>query len=135
MMMDYAASDYREWSEAGLKDFTQYSDCITYCNQLEYGDEQLEGKWWYADKEHLTIYWGSFGNYNSPGASHHTYANIYDDREEFLVETGWWESLPEFLEEDEDEECEEDIKDEDWIDVEKEDYEDEDYWEDNYKRG
>jgi hypothetical protein len=116
MMMDYAACEHGEWSEAGLKDFTDYSDCITYCYQSHYNVDQLQGKWWYADEEALTIYWGSFGNYNSPGASHHTYANVYDDREEFLKEVGWWECIPEFLEEDEDEEG---------------DYEDEDYWTDH----
>jgi hypothetical protein len=80
-----------------LKDFGDFADCVEYVNQREYGDGQLEGQWWYDDDEHSTIYYGSFGNDNSPGASSCTYAEVYDDKTEYLLACAEWMAAPEYL--------------------------------------
>lgn len=115
MSTHYSQSDHQQWTEAGLKDF---ADCLTYCDQDEYGDGQLEGSWYYCDDETLTIYFGSFGNYNSAGASHHTYAEVYEDRQQYDVAVKGWEAKPEYTEEQEDRWAEEDAEDEEAEDEE-----------------
>jgi hypothetical protein len=96
MSESYKASDYKSWKEAGLKNFEEFSYAIEYVNQRDIGD-QLEGGWWYADDEKLTIYTGTFGNYNSPGASYYTNAEVYDNEEEFKSEVAKLESMPEYI--------------------------------------
>jgi hypothetical protein len=93
----FTACDYAEWKNAGFKDFEDFSECVEYVNQSEYGDDQLEGEWYYADDETHVIYWGSFGNYNSPGASHFTYAEQFTV-EEYQKAVKRWESMPEYAE-------------------------------------
>ncbi len=115
MSQSYNAFDHKGWGAAGLKDYCDFSDAIEYVNQSEYGDGQLEGAWYYCDDETRTIYCGSFGNYNSPGASSYTYAEVYDEeeREEYEADKRKWESKPEYLDNGEDEEdSEEDEEDE-----------------------
>jgi hypothetical protein len=96
----YCAFDHKAWSAAGLKDYGDFAECVEYVEQSEYGDDQLEGGWWYADDAALTIYTGTFGNYNSPGASSYTFADVYDDPDEFRAEVARLEALPEYLEDD-----------------------------------
>jgi len=121
MSNHYCAWNRVEWDEAGLKDFCDFSDCIEYKNQSEYGDGQLEGHWFYDDAEKLTLYWGSFGNYSSPGASSNTHAIIYDNEKEFKEAVAHWESLEEYLESDEDD------VDTDVTEPEEDDYTSEDH--------
>lgn len=97
MIERYCASDYRSWAEAGLKDFRDFSDCVEYVNQSEYGDGQLEGEWFYYEDRSKTIYHGTFGNYNSPGSSCHTYALVYSSREEYTKEKTRLLSMPEYV--------------------------------------
>src|SRR5262245_45372657 len=94
----YIAADHRPWDAAGLKDYGDFAECVTYCNQSEYGCDQLEGDWWYADDDTPTIYSGTFGNYNSPGASWYTFAAVYDDVDEYLAEVARLEGIPEYVE-------------------------------------
>lgn len=100
---NYRAFDHKAWAEAGLKDFSEYADKVTYINQSEYGDGQLEGEWFYADDATRTIYSGTFGNYNSPGASSYTYADVYGDEEAYRFAVSVFESNPEWYDEDDDE--------------------------------
>ena len=93
----YNAFKQNEWVDAGLKDFCEFSDCIEYVNQSYYGDDHLEGEWYYCDDEKLTIYFGSFGNYNSPGASSYTYASVYETVEDYQKMKAAWESYPEYI--------------------------------------
>lgn len=134
-----SGSDHKAWSEANLEDFGDFADCVEYVNQSEYGDGQLEGEWYYAecdwgnpesaglpdDQKRGVIYWGTFGNYNSPGASHCTYAEIYDDQDEYTKDLAEWEAKEEYLEseDEEDEEDEEESEDDEEMPDEPE-YED-----------
>lgn len=92
----FTAFNHSEWEANGLKDFCLFSDAIEYVNQKEYGDGQLEGEWYYADEDKLTVYWGTFGNDNSPGASSYTHAEIYTDKAEFDCVVSMWKSQPEY---------------------------------------
>jgi len=84
-----------------MKEFGEYSDCITYCNQSEYDCDQLEGEWFYGDDDERTVYYGSFGNYNSPGASCYTHSETYETEEQYRAALVQWEDQPEYLEEKE----------------------------------
>lgn len=94
----YRAYDHKGWSEAGLKDFGDYAECVEYINQAEYGDGQLEGDWYYCDDENRTIYYGTFGNFNSPGAEHYTSANVYADMDDYQHEVERLEGMEEYAE-------------------------------------
>ena len=124
MSTTYNAFDHKGWASAGLKDFAAFSDMIEYVNQSEYGDGQLEGEWFFADDEHLpdgsfAIYWGTFGNDNSPGADSYTYAEVYsqDEIEEYDTAVREWVAKEEYLDSEEEEEEEEPTEPEegDWI--------------------
>lgn len=93
----YRAYDRKEWSEAGLKDFGDYAEGIEFINQTEYGDGQLEGDWYYCDDENRTIYHGTFGNYNSPGAEHYTSAVVYADVDDYQFGVERLEGMEEYL--------------------------------------
>lgn len=96
----YRAADHKEWDAAGLDKVFDGLE-MEYVNQEEdYGD-CLRGEWYAADDDTLTIFSGTFGNYNSPGASHYTYAEVYDNAEEYRTALAEWEAKPEYLESEE----------------------------------
>ncbi len=95
--MSINAFDHKTWAEHEFKDFGEYSCGVEYCNQKEIGD-CYEGEWYYGDDESLVIYFGSFGNYNSPGADSYTHAEQYETKAEYLAALLVWESLPEYVE-------------------------------------
>ena len=97
----YKAFDNQEWTKAGLYDFNDISEMVTYINQTELGDGQLEGEWYYCDDESITIYHGTFGNDNAPGASLYTSADVYDDVEEYEAESLRLEMCDEYAETEE----------------------------------
>jgi hypothetical protein len=99
-MFTFTASDYKTWESEGLKDFDDFAECVEYVNQSEYGDGQLEGEWYYGDDDTLVIYSGSFGNYNSPGATHFTQAEKFATEEEYKEELAKWEATPEYIDEE-----------------------------------
>lgn len=101
--MGNSAFNHREWAERGLKDFSDFADCVSYINQKEYGDGQLEGDWFFADDDTQTVYFGTFGNDNSLGASSYTFADQYQTQEEYLAEVARLEAMPEYLETEEEE--------------------------------
>ncbi len=111
MSTSYTASDYKGWASAGLKDYADFADCVEYVNQREDGFGGDRGQWYYADDETRTIYSGSFANDHSPGASHYTYAEVYeplgedeDGADEYAEAVAKWESYEEYLPTDDDEE-------------------------------
>ncbi len=104
--VNYRASDYRDWDAAGLKDFGDYSECVEYREQSECYGDSLEGGWFYGDDDSLTIYTGTFGNDHSPGASHYTAADVYDDPDEYRAEVKRLDFLPEYLDDDSDDDDE-----------------------------
>ena len=121
MSTTISAFDHKAWDDAKLQDYEDFSECVEFCNQVDLGDCS-EGEWYYIPDEPLkegpyvgcrVIYSGSFGNYNAPGASSYTNAEIYDpDESTFDAAKSLWEAYPEYAEEDEDDEWEE-IDDED----------------------
>ena len=139
MSTHLSAFDHKAWAEAHLLNYEDFSDRITECNQKEYGDDCLEGDWFFIPDEAIAegeykgcrvIYSGSFGNYNSPGASSYTYADIYepDEEKDFAVQEAVGNAAPEFADvDDEDdsdwEEDDEEDDDEDWEDLNDEDLE------------
>ncbi len=104
------ASNHAEWARNGLKDYGEFAERVTFCNQSAFGDGQLEGEWYFIDEKPLpdasrVIYVGSFGNDNAPGASMHTHATIFDgsdpdDLAEFTVRAQELEAQPEYVEDD-----------------------------------
>jgi hypothetical protein len=107
MSNSYRASDHKKWASAGLKDYGDFSDCITYCNQAEDYCDSLRGDWFYGDDTTRTIYSGSFANDHSPGSDENTWAVVYDTEKEYQKALAEWEEYPEY-EESESDESEED---------------------------
>jgi hypothetical protein len=103
------AFNHEAWARHGLADFGDFADQITECNV---GEDAFSGygDWFFVPDEPLpngdrVIYFGSWGNDNSPGASMYTHAEIFDgiDPEEvaeFTLRVQEWESKPEYVEED-----------------------------------
>jgi len=118
------ASDHAEWEQNSLADYGDFSDMVEYVNQ---GEDAFSGygDWFYIPDEPLApmkdvgeykanervIYFGSYGNDNSPGASHYTHAEIFDmddeeDAAEFAKRKAEWEAMEEYLPVEDDEEDE-----------------------------
>ncbi len=113
----YRAWDHAEWQAAGLNKVWDKHE-MEYVNQEEDGFDCLRGEWFIADDDTRTIISGTFGNDNSPGASHYTYAEVYDDTEEYRVALAEWEAKPEYLEsEDEGDELSEEPDEEETVDL------------------
>lgn len=120
----YRASDHQEWDAAGLDAILGKHE-MEYCDQEDDGFQMWRGSWYVADDDTRTIISGTFGNDNSPGASHYTYAEVFsvssdpwdddakedfDTEEEFRAELeveaedeyraalAEWEAKPEYLE-------------------------------------
>ncbi len=101
----YSEGNLKEWYDADLKDFGSYAEKVRYKNQRSCG-ECDKGDWFYADDETLTIYHGTYGNYNAPGCGY-TYADVFDDKEEYRDAVKEWEGKDDhdeddFFDEDED---------------------------------
>jgi len=108
------AFNHAEWKRYSLQDFGDFSEMVEYVNQRpNYGDCDC-GEWFFIPDEPTpendrVIYFGSFGNDHSSGASVYTHAEIFDmddedDANEFEKRKTCWESAPEYLESDEDDE-------------------------------
>lgn len=145
MSTTVAFHEYDRMAELGLADYGDFADRVTFVNQSEFGDGQLEGEWFYIPEEAddpgwvekcRVIYSGSFGNDNSPGASHYSAAEVYhveepegegeDELQQFGEAKKEWEAKPEYNEEDSPEEDE----DEDEWEYNEEDSPDDDEDED-----
>jgi len=109
MSFTLTAFNHDEWNRHGLADFGDFADQISECNV---GEDAFSGfgDWFFVPDEPLpngdrVIYFGSWGNDNSPGASTYTYAEIFDSLDpdqlvEFSKRVDHWESQPEYVETD-----------------------------------
>lgn len=96
-MAEYiSGTDYKAWAERGL-DTIQDRHEMEYVNQEEDGCDCYAGEWYIADDDALVIISGTFGNYNSPGASHYTSAEVFESEEEYRAALAEWEDKPEYL--------------------------------------
>lgn len=117
MPFTLSAFDHAEWERHGLADFGDFADMIAECNM---GEDSFSGfgEWHFVPGKPLpngdkVIYFGTWGNDNSPGASLYTNAEIFDgdnpaDLAEFTERVKHWESQPEYVEADDDCEVEDD---------------------------
>lgn len=117
------ASEHQEWEENRLADYSEFSDMVEYVNQRPDYCDSYRGDWYYIPDGVLppmegvdygdqkpnerVIYFGSFGNDNSPGADSYTNAEIFDmddpeDAAEFEERKAEWEAAPEYLDDGED---------------------------------
>jgi hypothetical protein len=104
------AFDHAEWEHHGLANFSEFAEMINECNV---GEDCFSGfgEWFFAPDEPMpngdrVIYFGSWGNDNSPGASMYTNAEIFDmnnpeDAAVFAERVKHWESQEEYIEEEE----------------------------------
>lgn len=100
------AFNYEEWDHLGLADFGDFADQISECNV---GEDAFSGfgEWFFVPDDPISsgdrvIYFGSWGNDNSPGASMYTSAEVFDmadaaDAAAFAKRVKEWESQPEHL--------------------------------------
>jgi len=104
------AFNHDEWKHHGLADYGDFADKITECN-VDEDEFSGNGEWFFVPDEPLpngdrVIYFGSWGNDNSPGASSYTNAEIFDAVDpdhliEFSQRVDHWENQPEFAEDEE----------------------------------
>jgi hypothetical protein len=114
--------NYDEWKLYGLKDYSDFAECVSECNQHTWGDDTTSGEWFFVDDEpplppgepdDRVIYFGTWGNDNSPGTSMYTHGEIFDmsnpnDAAKFEKRKAEWEAFPEWCETEEDEDDEDD---------------------------
>jgi hypothetical protein len=105
MSFTIKAFNHEEWDSYGLADFAEFSDRIT---EVNVGEDSFSGygEWYYVPGEplpsgHRVIYFGSWGNDNSPGASLYTHATLFvmndpDEMADFALRVRELESQPEF---------------------------------------
>lgn len=101
------AFNHEEWQLHRLLDYGDFADMVTECNV---GEDAFSGygEWFYIPEEPLNnhdrvIYFGTWGNDHSPGASMYTHAEIFNmdddaDAEEFANRVQHWVSQPEYAE-------------------------------------
>jgi len=99
------AFDHAKWSRLGLADYGDFADQIT---EVNVGEDSFSGygEWFFVPDEPLpngdkVVYFGSWGNDNSPGASMYTNAEVFDANDpdelaEYAERVRHWESQPEF---------------------------------------
>ena len=121
MPFTISAFNHDEWKRHGLADFSEFADKIIEVN-VDEDEFSGNGEWFFVPPEPLpngdrVIYFGSWGNDNSPGASSYTNAEIFDalgpdQLIEFSNRVDHWENQPEFSDDEEDDT--EDPLDEPW---------------------
>ena len=109
MSFTISAFNHDDWNRCSLADFSDFADQIAEVNVSEDAFSGF-GDWFFVPNEPLpngdrVIYFGSWGNDNSPGASMYTHAEIFDALDpdqliEFSKRVDHWENQPEFAEED-----------------------------------
>jgi hypothetical protein len=107
MSFTICAFNHREWKRCKLADYGDFADQTTECNQ---GEDAFSGygEWFHIPDDPLpgndrVIYFGTWGNDNSPGASSYTHAEIFDmddsdDAAKYAKRVQEWESQPEWEE-------------------------------------
>ncbi len=105
MSFNVTAFNHREWQRLGLADYGDFADRVSECNQQEWADHTT-GEWFFIPDDPLpnndrVIYFGTWGNDHSPGASSYTSAEIFDmdnpeDTAEYAKRVQEWKSQPEW---------------------------------------
>lgn len=106
MAKTVAYDDHAQWEANGLLEYNEYAEFATNVNIRDEGDHST-GIWFYIDVlalNHIVIYKGTWGRYNSPGATSYTLATMYErtsatDMAKFEIEKLELESIPEYAEE------------------------------------
>lgn len=105
MSFTISAFNHAEWQRHGLAAFSDFADQIS---ERNVGEDAFSGfgEWFFVADDPLpngdrVIYFGSWGNDNSPGASMYTHAEIFDgdgpdELAEFTLRVYEWESKPEY---------------------------------------
>lgn len=105
MSFTITAFNHQEWIRYNLTDYGDFADMIS---EVNVGENAFSGygDWFFIPDEPLpnndhVIYFGSWGNDNSPGASSYTYAEIFDmddeeDAEAYRQRVKEWESQPDY---------------------------------------
>ncbi len=105
MSFTITAFNHEEWQRYDLAEYGDFADMISECNV---GEDAFSGygDWFYVPDEPLpdndrVVYFGSWGNDNSPGASRYTYAEIFnmddpEDAEAYRQRGREWENQPEY---------------------------------------
>lgn len=120
------ACDYKTWELYGLKTFDNFAESVQFFNQeTDFGDT-TQGEWFYEETNHKApdgtiyhlIYGGTFGNYNSPGSSHHTWCEVYEVNElkEFNARVAELETMDEYLDDEQYDDSDNEEEDEDYDD-------------------
>jgi hypothetical protein len=112
----FKASD-SDWETYGFLRFEKFSDKVTYCNQEEFGGGN-RGDWYYCDDDTLRVYFGTFSDSHSPGASYYTYADSYETQAAYDAVKADWEKTEEFLPRDDEDEEEDDEENEEFVKLE-----------------
>lgn len=94
----YGAWERSEWEEAGLEEAYRRGE-MQFVNCEPDGFEYERGEWYITDDAARTIFYGTFGNYNFPGARDYTEAIVYYDDGEYQAAVAEWAAKPEYLEE------------------------------------
>lgn len=89
-------TDHKQWAALNLDTVLDAHE-MEYVNQEDDGCDSLAGEWYVADDERRVIISGTFGNDHSPGASHYTSAELYDNEDEYRAALAKWEAAPEYL--------------------------------------
>lgn len=105
MSFTICAFNHSDWQRYGLADYSDFAEKITEINKGE-NSFSVYGEWFYIPEQPLpngdhVIYFGSWGNDNSPGASQYTHATIFDGGDpdemiEYALRVRDLESQPEF---------------------------------------
>ena len=80
MPYNICALNYKEWEKYNLENYCDFSEKLTEYDMRTIGDS-VKGCWYYIPEGQTIIHFGEWGEYNSPGASSYTWANIYDEDE------------------------------------------------------
>lgn len=113
MSITVNAFSQSEWEGHSLQDFGDFSEMVEFVNQRpDFGDCDC-GDWFFIPDDPLpsgerVIYFGTFANDHSPGASQFMYAEIFDMGDEddaalFEQRKRHWESASEYLDQCEEE--------------------------------
>ena len=109
MPFSICAFHHAEWERHVLADFGDFADQI---GEVNVGEDAFSGygEWFFVPEEPLpngdrVIYFGSWGNENSPGASSYTHAEIFDGDDpgelaEFHERVANWEGQPAYADEE-----------------------------------
>lgn len=106
MSLSITAFNHHEWERYRLANYEDFAEQTSECNV---GEDTFSGfgEWFFIPDERLpnndaVIYFGTWGNDHSPGASSYTHAEIFDmdapdDAAEYHKRVREWKRQPQFV--------------------------------------